>query len=140
MEPPTARLKACQDFHQHVIRELKTEGFAAATGAWEQSFARFRLGGWLQKYFATLHMPYEVNSQSPSKHMTINDLRIIGTNLVVAARSFLDSPTGKTVTDEIAKSQKRRLELWAQERGRLEGKHALEAEECCRKAGLVSKN
>jgi predicted component of type VI protein secretion system len=126
MEPKSGRLQECQALHRFVTKELKD--YNVAQNPWEQSYANFRLGGWLRRCYGTLHMPYEINSQSPSKHLTIAYLRQVGEGFVRAVTNYLDSGNAETLFDSIAKMRVQRLENWSKYGHKLEDSHALAAE------------
>jgi hypothetical protein len=126
MEPKSGRLQECQTLHRFVTKELK--GYSVAQNPWEQSYANFRLGGWLRRCYGALHMPYEINSQSSSKHLTIGNLREIGTSFASAVASYLDSKEAKPLFDSIVKARVQRLENWKKYGDELLAQNALMAE------------
>jgi hypothetical protein len=73
-------------------------------------------------------MPYEINSQSPSKHLTIAELREIGEGFVRSVSNYLESDESKTLFDSIEKVRVQRMENWNKFGGEVANKNALAAE------------
>ena len=95
MEPARGRLAECQALHEQVMGQLRPAGYNVAKEPWATSYALFRLGGFLGRYYGALHMPYEANSQDKQRHLTIQETRQLGQGLAAAVIRFLDSPAAQ---------------------------------------------
>jgi hypothetical protein len=128
MEPQ--RLVECKTFHQFVVNELKE--FDVQKNPAQISQQLFRLGGWLKNYYGALCIPYEINSQAASRHLTIRELQQIGAEFTVACAKYLESEQAKPLLKSIAKTQKERQERWAKYGNLFEHLTPLLAEQKCR--------
>ena len=70
--------------------------------------ARFRLGGYLAFFNGPLHMPYEINSQERSRHLTLLELKALGATFLDAGGEFLASPQAADLQAAIADTLQQR--------------------------------
>ena len=129
MEPSSGRLSLCLAFHKLVTAELTD--FRVSERPTQTGYSSFRLGGWLQEFYAPLYVAYELNSQSPVRHLTIGELREVGASLVRASSKFFESPQGKALLDGNTKVLTQRNENWRRFGHLVRSKDALAGEEEC---------
>lgn len=126
------RLKDCLTFHtQFLMKELK--GFQVSERPSEVGYSRFRFGGWLEEYFSPLYLAYEINSQSPSRHLAISELRDIGSGIVRATVNFLADTKSESLRQNIAGIASKRADAWIRWAEAFRDENALVAEEKWRK-------
>jgi hypothetical protein len=119
-----------QTFHQFVMKELS--GFEIRKDPSQRGNQLFRLGGWLKNYYGPLCVPYELNTQAPSRHLTMNETRQMGVGLVVAAVKYLESEQSKSLRDGVTKILQQRQERWNKFAKQFEDATPLLAEQKCR--------
>ena len=64
--------------HSAIIGRISSGGFSVPTRPWSRGDVENRLGGWLRLEFGAVHIPYEVNSQAPSLHISLLRLVQVG--------------------------------------------------------------
>jgi hypothetical protein len=110
--PLAGRHDACWVFHRrYVTPEFRDMGFEVARETWGEGLSRFRFGGWLSDWYGTLHMPYEVNSQAPTRHLSLYELQTMGALMVRASVRFLHSPDAQPVVRQINAIRRERQRL-----------------------------
>jgi hypothetical protein len=91
-DPEPARLRAQEAFVRDYVKpvmaseEIEAKKVIAGEGAF-----RFRLGGYLAFFYGPLHIPYELNCQSPARHLTLYEMRRMGALYALAACRFVGS-------------------------------------------------
>jgi hypothetical protein len=90
-----------------------------------------RLGGWLERYFGALLIPYEANSQDSTRHLTIAETRDMGRILVLATTKYLSSHKAKSLFERIDEARGRRAQRWAKYGAKVAHMNELEAEIRC---------
>jgi hypothetical protein len=118
MEPGTGRLVQCEAFHALVIAAGQRAELNVSPKPWGYGYASFRLGGYMSKFYGTLHMPYEINSQDKARHLRLNGLSHIGTLLIEATTAFFASPEATKLEesiDAVQNARALRMQMWAKE-------------------------
>jgi hypothetical protein len=82
-------------------------------------------------------MPYEINSQEPRRHLTLTELREMGSGMVRASAAYLESSQGRTLVDANTVFQAQRLERWKKFGKGLAYENALAAEEKVRQRAIA---
>jgi hypothetical protein len=126
-----AELSDVLDTEARCAKELKN--FQVNERPSEVGYSRFRFGGWLEEYFSPLYLGYEINSQSPSRHLAIGELRDVGSGIVRATASFLTDAKSQSLRQNIANDASKRLDAWTQWAEAFRDENALVSEERWRK-------
>lgn len=105
---PLGRYEQCVALHKTISSTMKEGNILVAGGTWGKRYGVARLGGFVRDYYGTLHMPYEVNSQAPRRHLTLSELRSIGAYLAIASVEYLHSAEAKSLVDGISSLRTRR--------------------------------
>lgn len=129
MEPERGRLNHCRAVDDYVMRSMK--GFDVVRNPWQRGYRLFRLAGFAGLHYGTLPMYYEVNSQAPSRHLTLAELREMGARFVRASARYLASSNGRRLLADVTKLRRERLRRWESFWHLLEGKDAIYSEEWC---------
>ncbi len=130
MEPASGRLKDCQAFHGSMMKTMGSD-YKVQKGPWQKSSCLFRLSGFAARFYGALPMPYEVNSQAPSRHLTLAQLREVGARFVRASVSYFYSVEGRRMLADVTAFRRKRASRWKRYGHLFEGKDALYAEEWC---------
>jgi hypothetical protein len=129
------RLGEFRTFNQHVTNELK--GFDVHKDPSQFGYQRFRIGGWLMDYFGAFCVPYEINSQAPSRHLAIWELHETGACLARAALKYLNSADGKTSMEKTTATLKERAERFRKYGRPTDSVNALVTEWRCREGAII---
>jgi hypothetical protein len=70
---------------------MAREGLGTKKSITGSGMATFRLGGFLASFYGPLHIGYELNAQSPARHLTLEEVRRMGAVFATAAADFLMS-------------------------------------------------
>jgi hypothetical protein len=103
------RLQATLVLDEQFLRPLisgpiKMEPRSDQAGA----IARFRLGGYLAFFYGPLHMPYELNSQESSRHLSLSELRGVGILMLESGSAFLRSDNAIPLTSVVSAARRDR--------------------------------
>jgi Zinc carboxypeptidase len=98
--------------HKDIIESLKEAGFTVNPQPWMRGWSPDRLGGWLSRYFGSLTIAYELNSQGADHHLSIRRLKEIGHNLVSTASEFLGARDAVDLLADIDSRRQKRLDRW----------------------------
>jgi hypothetical protein len=101
METVGVRGKFSDSLHAMIVQNIRAKGFDVTSRPWMRGWMPDRLGGWLSHNYGPLTFLYELNSQSPDRHLSVDELRSIGAELLRCASDFLASPPGKAALAEI---------------------------------------
>lgn len=129
MEPERGRLGDCRTLNDYVLKSMK--GFDLVRNPWQRGYRLFRLAGFVGLFYGTLPMYYEVNSQAPSRHLTLGELREMGARFVRASARYLSSSRGARLLAGVGKLRRERTWRWRKYGHQFEGKNALYSEEWC---------
>jgi AraC-like DNA-binding protein len=132
MEPASARLEECRRVHSAVTEIMRREDYEVQAGSWQKSHCLFRLSGFSARYYGALPVPYEVNSQAPSRHLTLEELREMGACFVRAAARHLRSSEGRRLIADVTRLRLERARRWRRYGHLFEGRDAIFSEEWCR--------
>jgi hypothetical protein len=73
---------------------LRQNKFLIDPKPWMFGASPDRFGGWLAKCFGPLTLVYELNSQDPTQHLSLNELQEIGKICANTVAQFLQTPAG----------------------------------------------
>ena len=127
MEPE--RLEHCEAFHGAVLGAMK--GFDLAREPWQRGYRLFRLAGFVGRHYGALPMYYEVNSQAPSRHLTLRELREMGARFVLAAAGYFASSDGRKLLAAVGQRRRERVTRWRSYGHLFKDTDALYSEEWC---------
>jgi hypothetical protein len=113
-EPKTGREVSGRKFHEILATRLRNSPCNTNTDPWYKTYMSFRLGGYLAKFYGPLHLAYEINSQSPDRHLTLDDLRGGGANILWAAPTYLATADGRAMMAGVDATRKKRDAMWTQ--------------------------
>jgi Zinc carboxypeptidase len=94
LESDGDRGASCLALHEAIVEKLKTNDFLVDAKPWMFGASPERFGGWLAKCFGPLTLVYEINSQDPTRHLSINELQNIGKLCANTIGDFLQTPAG----------------------------------------------
>jgi hypothetical protein len=98
--------------HQAIVNDLIAAGFSVTARPWMRGWMPDRLGGWLSRYYGPLTFVYELNSQSPDRHLSLSDLNGIASVFLDAVGAFYSGHNADAVTAEINERRAERTRLW----------------------------
>ena len=126
------RHAACETLHRRgVVPAFRSYGFDVAEKPWGEGVSYNRLGGTLFWYYGPIHMAYEINSQAPERHLTLDQLGAIGVGLIDEAGHFLISEHARPALAIVGRTLRTREKKWLfyrPHRGLLPGETVFEAE------------
>jgi len=91
IEPSGARRRASLALHGHIVRAVSALEYRGDPGVRMQSYFSYRLGGWLLGYYGPLHLLYEVNSQAPTRHLSLAETRRLAPAIVGATVRYVET-------------------------------------------------
>jgi hypothetical protein len=104
---------ASNSLDEIVSRQLGAKGYIVdAKLAREKTYAQARLGGWLAYQFGPMHVLYELNSQAPSKHLSLGECAEIGKVLVSSAEEFMFAAEGLNLRRRIDSGRETIASQW----------------------------
>jgi len=98
---PQGRYEHCVALHKMIRSTMKEGDIDVSAGAWAKRYGVGRLGEFAREFYGTLHMPYEVNSQAPRRHLTLFELRSVGAYMTIASVKYLYSSEAKPLVQGI---------------------------------------
>ncbi len=125
------RIGHCRAFNSRLMQAMK--GYHLNRNVWDKGYRLFRLAGFAGEYYGALPMYYEVNSQAPSRHLTLAELREMGGRFVRGAAKYFASRSGLRTFDEVTKLRTERNLRWRKYAHLFEGEDALYSEAWCRR-------
>jgi len=119
-----------------VVRAVDTaltdEGYSVHSQPWFHGTIPNRLAHWLNDYYGTVVIAFEINSQDAQQHLTLRQLRRIGYVMVIQSTDFLTSSVGLNWDRRIKGVLARRSALWRRYGKYLAGRGALASEPAVR--------
>jgi hypothetical protein len=88
-------LAPARALHGDITEAVQSQGYEVKTTPWYSAATEERLGGWLNKYFGTLFMPYELNLQEEKQHLRCEDLQALGIAITATAVKRLQGTEGQ---------------------------------------------
>ena len=128
----SARKHCYFELHERIVAAFKASGYDASSKVWSDSHSLYRLGGWAMRMLGAMHLPYEVNSQAPKRHLALGELRLCGALLVDTAGRHLNSPAGRETLAYTDNMRRTRARKWLLSHGNFDldwDSTALKAEE-----------
>ncbi|MFT3789042.1 MAG: M14 family zinc carboxypeptidase [Tepidisphaeraceae bacterium] len=101
MSAPGERATAQEALHAVIRTKLLGEHFMVRNTPWYRSEAIAQFGGWLQDAYGTIHLPYEVNSLAPKRHLNLAELKVLGAMMAQASAEFWMTDAGKAALEKI---------------------------------------
>jgi hypothetical protein len=98
IEPSRERGDLSLQLHSRTLAMVQKAGFDIDAAVRNRGFFSSRLGGWLLAYYGPLHLLYEVNSQSPRRHLLPDELRAMGRAIAQSAGIDWVGTTGRQIT------------------------------------------
>jgi hypothetical protein len=95
--------------HHLIIKQLRQRGLDADDRPWMFGWSPLRFGGWLAHSYGPITLAYEINSQAPSRHLTITDLRSVGGAMVESVGDFMSGHRGTDFLDSVDELRQGRL-------------------------------
>ena len=71
-----------------------------------------RLGGWLRNTFGTHMMFYETNSQAPSRHLSLYEMKVMGAGILIGAVKHLVDSESFALRKELERVRDNRYGRW----------------------------
>ncbi len=102
IEPAAKRAELSNELHAQFMRSLADADYSVSGKPLHAHTAPFRLGGYLAQMYGPLFMPYELNSQQRSRHLTLEELRNMGRLALESSSKFLVSDAGNKLTANVA--------------------------------------
>lgn len=97
---------------ERIKARVSSCGCSASARAERSSPVPDRLAGFVNSYYGSLMLPFEVNSQGVYRHLTLRDIRLIGSALVVAEARFLSNSDGRFWIEHIERELAQRRLDW----------------------------
>jgi hypothetical protein len=116
-------------FYGHLQPLTQAEGFGARLMTSQMAIGR--LENWLLECYGVLCVPFELNAQASSRHLTIADSHRIGQLLVLASTRYLSSQEARPFLAEVDATRRDRAARWQKYGADLHAHSALEAERNC---------
>ena len=112
-EPDTMRGETCRILNEDFVSPIVgSVGYSTTPETGLRGTSYFRLGGWLHQNYGALHVPYEANVQERKRHLTLDELRALGIQLVVATSEFIDARAGANAIAVIRDRASTRRDAW----------------------------
>jgi RNA polymerase sigma factor (sigma-70 family) len=89
----------------------------------------YRFGGWVSQRLGAMDILYEVNAQSPGRHLSLSQMRDTGRLFVLSCGEFFDSPNGKQLMASVDKASGARKTAWFGNPATNPSQDAIEAQE-----------
>jgi hypothetical protein len=113
MDPRPDRLAASIALNDRVRGVLMGAGFAVRLTPWTKDRIGQRLSSWLSQCFGTLPLPYEVNSLTPKRQLSLAEIRQIGRCIAIGAGEYCASDAGGSFLRKVDDIRRRRAAEWA---------------------------
>jgi hypothetical protein len=108
----TGRQQYCAVLDRLIADRVRAFDIRARPGTGRHSLRTFRLQGFLARYTGSLGMLYEVNSQDPEHHLTLEQLQMIGVGMVQGAVQYVYSREAAPLIAEINQHRRVRSQNW----------------------------
>jgi hypothetical protein len=105
------RAEAADHLARTVHREVTHMGYASRHGA-GSGHSSDRLAGWLDRTFGAFHLPYEVNSQSADRHLSLYELKALGVHLLRGSVRHLTTQASRPLVAAVERDRRNRLARW----------------------------
>lgn len=97
----TGRSRFGRTLHQRIRKRMTRLDINVAARPGERRYTAGRLSSILRREFRTLPAVYQVNSQAPSRHLLLSELRKIGVELAVGGATLLHSDKAQPVLQKL---------------------------------------
>jgi hypothetical protein len=98
--------------HRLLLANVQEAGYGVQANPLQRGWMPDRLSGWLTHYYGPISIAYEINSQAPERHLTVAELKMLGTVFVQSAGQFFATPNGKSALSEVDSRRIQRAAGW----------------------------
>jgi hypothetical protein len=121
------RAKLIMAMHLKIMAALENAGYTVSPRPRLRGVTPDRLGGWLAVRYGPVFMAYELNSQSPDRHLSLAELTAVGGIFAQGIDGFWESK-GHALIANIDSIRQARLNRWAKAPPTTQPANAIEAE------------
>lgn len=107
----TSRADSSKELNLFLIDTAEKAGFEITRKERPLGTSPTRLSGWLASHYGALPMPYEVNSQERTRHLTVAQMQGLGEFLVTKTGAYLNRLESQHLGEYVADVLRRRKYL-----------------------------